>query len=147
MALSNRISGAIFGLSPVTVTMLVGIGLQGIAECFLSPRYLEYASRQAPPGQEGLYLGYAHLNTFVAWLTGFIASGYLLDAFCPDPAKLSPADKAQRLEAVAGRATMPAQYAHAHYIWYVFAGVGVTAFVALLVFAKVTRPARAPAPS
>jgi dipeptide/tripeptide permease len=143
MALSPSLSGAILGIHPVTVMMILGIGLMGIAECFLSPRYLELASRQAPPGQEGLYLGYAQLNTFVAWLAGFIASGYLLDAFCPDPAKLSDADRAQRLEAIAGRATMPAPYAHAHYIWYFFAAVGATAFAALLVFARVTREKRA----
>ena len=34
---------------------------------------------------------------------------------------------------------MPAAYAHAHYIWYVFSAVGVLAFIALLVFQRVTR--------
>jgi len=37
-----------------------------------------------------LYLGYQHLTTFVAWLVGLIAAGYLLEAFCPDPRKLDP---------------------------------------------------------
>jgi Na+/melibiose symporter-like transporter len=60
---------------PVTIAMILGISLQGFAECFLSPRYLEYASKQAPPGQEGLYMGYAHINTFFAWFTGFVMSG------------------------------------------------------------------------
>ena len=74
---------------PVTIAMVLGISLQGFAECFLAPRYLEFASKQAPPGQEGLYLGYAHLNTFFAWFVGFVLSGYLLEAFCPDPGTLS----------------------------------------------------------
>ncbi len=39
----------------------------------------------------GLYLGYQHLTTFVAWLAGFIAAGVLLNAFCPDPRTLEPA--------------------------------------------------------
>lgn len=145
MALSPQLGGSVelFGwaLHPITVMMVLGIALQGLAECFLSPRYLEFASKQAPGGQEGLYLGYAHLNTFVAWLVGWIVSGYLLDAFCPDPRLLSEADQAQRLAALAGEATMPAAYAHAHYIWFVFFGIGVTAFVALLIFQAVTRRA------
>lgn len=130
---------------PVTIAMVMGIALQGFAECFLSPRYLEFASKQAPPGQEGLYMGYAYINTFFAWFVGFVLSGYLLEAFCPDPAKLSAADQAARLAAIAGQGSMPAAYAHAHVIWWVFASVGVVAFSALLVLQQSTR--RSPAAS
>ncbi|MBI5493770.1 MAG: MFS transporter [Deltaproteobacteria bacterium] len=126
-------------LHPITVMMLLGIALQGLAECFLSPRYLEFASRQAPKGQEGLYMGYSNLNTFFAWLFGFIISGYLLQAFCPDPKTLSAAAQAQRLASLAGNGPMPAEYAHAHYLWFAFSAVGVTALIALLVFRAVTR--------
>jgi len=115
--------------NPLTLMMILGIALTGVAECFLSPKYLEFASKQAPPGQEGLYLGYSNLNVFVAWFFGFIASGYLLDAFCPDPKKLGIASPAQ----------MPQAYAHAHYLWYAFAAIGAVALLALLLFAAVTR--------
>jgi hypothetical protein len=118
--------------------MVFGIALQGLAECFLSPRYLEYASKQAPPGQEGLYLGYSHLNVFVAWFAGFVLSGYLIDAFCPDPRLLSEADQARRLAALAGQGAMPEAYAHAHYIWYAFFAIGAAGFLMLLVFQAVT---------
>jgi dipeptide/tripeptide permease len=127
------------GVHPVTIAMVTGIALQGFAECFLSPRYLEFASKLAPAGQEGLYMGYAHLNTFFAWFLGFILSGYLLDAFCPDPARLSAADQAMRLAALAGNGPFPAAYAHAHVIWWVFAGVGVTAFAALMILQRTAR--------
>ena len=137
MSLSGGMTGQITilgaALHPVTVLMVLGIALQGFAECFLSPRYLEFASKQAPPGQEGLYMGYSHLHTFFAWLVGFILSGYLLDAFCPDPKKLAA-------QGITGEA-FTAAYAHAHYIWYVFAGIGAAAFVALVLFAWVTRAA------
>jgi len=136
------ISAIIMGLSgligSITVAMILGIALQGLAECFLSPRYYEYASKLAPRGQEGLYMGYAHVNVFFAWFFGFILSGYLLDAFCPDPAKLSAADQAARLAAIAGNGAMPAAYAHAHVIWWVFAGVGVLALTALLILQGVS---------
>jgi dipeptide/tripeptide permease len=124
---------------PVTVAMILGISLQGFAECFLSPRYLEFASKQAPPGQEGLYMGYAHINTFFAWFTGFVLSGYLLDAFCPDPARLPAPDQAARLAALAGNGAMPAAYAQAHIIWWVFASVGATAFIALMILQRSAR--------
>jgi dipeptide/tripeptide permease len=142
MSLSPLLPGSVpvlgVALHPVTVMMVLGIALQGFGECFLSPRYLEYASKQAPPGQEGLYLGYAHLNIFFAWLAGFAVSGYLLEAFCPDPKTLPAAEQAQRLAALEGRGPMPAAYANAHHIWTVFALIGVTAFVLLLVFRAAT---------
>jgi hypothetical protein len=134
MGFSTRIGSmaAVAGIAthPVTIAMVLGISLQGFAECFLSPRYLEFASKQALPGQEGLYMGYAHINTFFAWFVGFVLSGYLLDAFCPDPARLPAADQAARLAALAGHGPIPAAYAEAHVIWWVFAGVGVVAFAA-----------------
>jgi dipeptide/tripeptide permease len=120
-----------FAVHPLTLMMVVGIAVMALAECFLSPKYLEYASKQAPPGQEGLYMGYSHLNTFFAWLLGFIASGYLLDAYCPDPKKL--------LAAGMSADQIHAAYAHAPYLWLVFAGVGFAAFLGLLLFAWLTR--------
>ncbi|HGY56408.1 MAG TPA: MFS transporter [Caldithrix abyssi] len=115
----------LFSLHPITVMLIVGIALQGLAESFLSPRFLEYASKQAPKGEEGLYMGYSHLTTFFAWLFGFAASGYLLDEYCPDPRTLT----AEQL---------PHAYDHAHYIWYFFALVGLGAFLLLQIFRYVT---------
>ena len=127
-----------FDLHPITVMLGVGIALQGLAECFLSPRYLEYASKQAPDGEVGLYMGYAHLNTFFAWIFGFAISGYLLEAFCPNPTTLSAAAQQQRLEALSNRAPMPEAYANAHYIWYFFAGIGLLAFLGLMIYRYIT---------
>jgi dipeptide/tripeptide permease len=143
MATSHLFTGnvMVFGASvhPITLTMVIGIAIQGFAECFLSPKYLEFASKQAPAGREGLYLGYAHMNTFFAWLFGFIFAGYMLKTFCPDPSRLSPELQAQHTAWLAGHAAMPSVYAHAHYLWYAFAGVGALSLVAMLVFMKVTR--------
>jgi hypothetical protein len=143
MATSHLFAGnvMIFGTSvhPITLMMVIGIAIQGFAECFLSPKYLEFASKQAPAGREGLYLGYAHMNTFFAWLFGFIFAGYLLKSYCPDPSRLSPELQAQHTAWLAGQAPMPAVYAHAHYLWYAFAGVGALSLVAMLVFTAVTR--------
>lgn len=137
-ATGRSVSLWLFSLHPITVMVGVGIGLQGLAECFLSPKFLEYASKQAPEGEVGLYLGYQHLTTFFAWLFGFGIAGYLLDAYCPDPETLSEAAQVQWEAAIAGTATMPQAYAHAHYIWYVFTGIGFAAFFGLLIFKFVT---------
>ncbi len=131
---------AIFGLHfhPITVMLIIGIMFQGLAECFLSPRYYEYASRQAPKGEEGLYMGYSHLHTAIAWPLGFILSGYLLDAYCPDPRTLPAEVYTQWQQAIANGTELPAAYANAHYLWYYYAVIGVVAFCALLVFRFVT---------
>jgi MFS family permease len=73
----------IFGIDvhPITFMMVIGIAIQGLAECFLSPKWLEFASKQAPRGKEGVFLGFAHINTFFAWMFGFIFSGYLLKKY------------------------------------------------------------------
>ncbi len=134
-----------FSLHPITVMMIIGIALQGLAECFLSPRYYEFASKQAPKGEEGLYLGYAHLHTFFAWLLGFIISGYLLDKYCPDPKKILNSDMILKIEqnGIDPKTLLtPEQFAqyygNAHYIWYYFAAIGFGALILILIFRWVT---------
>ena len=103
--------------------MIIGIVLQGLAECFISPRYFEFFSLQAPKGEEGLYLGFGHLHSFLASLLGFGLSGYLLTAYCPDPNTVPP-----ELLATA--------YDKAHFIWLYFSGIGFIAGIALLLYQK-----------
>jgi dipeptide/tripeptide permease len=88
--LGSGVAIGAFTLHPLVLVFIVGIALQGFAECFLSPKWLEYVSKQAPKGEIGLYLGYSHLTTFFAWLFGFILAGYLLQGYCPDPKTFSP---------------------------------------------------------
>lgn len=135
----------LFHLHPITVMLVVGIALQGLAECFLSPRYYEFASKQAPKGEEGLYLGYAHLHTFFAWLIGFIISGYLLNTYCPDPRKILTGAQLAKVNQTGMDPKLlltPEQfsqyYGNAHQIWYYFAAIGFVAFLLLLVFKWVT---------
>lgn len=117
-------SVSIFGLfsaHPITVMLILGIVVQGLAECFISPRYLEFFSLQAPKGEEGLYLGFSHLHSFLSSILGFGISGYLLTAYVPDPATLT----AQQLVTA---------YDKAYMVWYYFAAIGLTAGVALLFY-------------
>ena len=139
MASGNMIGGSepILGLHPVAFMMVVGIAIQGMAESFISPRFLEYFSLQAPKGEEGMYLGFSHLHSFLASLLGFVTSGFLLDAFCPAPRTLSVAEQAQYAAAMAGEGPMPEAYAHAHYLWFVFVGIAVVSAVSLVIYGRV----------
>ncbi|MEM6993340.1 MAG: MFS transporter [Myxococcota bacterium] len=140
MASGNFVGGGeIFGMHPVAFMMIVGIAFQGLAESFISPRFLEYFSRQAPRGEEGLYLGFSHLHSFLSSLFGFVTSGFLLERYVPDPKTLSEADQAQRLAALAGQGEMPEAYAHAHYLWFVFVGIAVVSAVSLVIYGRVVK--------
>ncbi len=134
----STVDFGLFALHPMTLMVIIGIALQGVAECFLSPKWLEFASKQAPEGEVGLYMGYMHLSSVFAYLFGFIIAGFMLNAYCPDPTTLSPEVYQQWQAAIETGSPLPAAYEHAHWIWYVFAAVGATAFAALLVFKFVT---------
>jgi hypothetical protein len=128
MAAGNMLgAGEILGLHPVAFMMIVGIAFQGLAESFISPRFLEYFSLQAPKGEEGLYLGFSHLHSFISSLIGFGLSGFLLDRFCPAPEKFATA------------AQWEAAKVHAHYIWFIFVGIALTSAVGLIIFGYVTK--------
>ncbi len=119
----------IITMHPITLMMIIGIAIQGLAECFISPRFLEYFALQAPKGNEGLYMGFSHLHSFFSALIGFTMSGFLLDAYCPDP-KTLPAGLSEVEKA--------AYYADAHVIWFYFVGIAIFAAIALFIFKIVT---------
>ncbi len=76
MACGNLLGNdLITGMSNITLMMVVGIVVQALAECFISPRYLEYFSLQAPKGEEGMYLGFSHLHSFLSSIFGFWSGG------------------------------------------------------------------------
>ena len=129
MASGNMVgNGLILGMHPIAFMMVAGIAVQGLAETFISPRYLEYFSLQAPKGEEGLYLGFSHLHSFFSWLIAFAMSGHLLERYCPDP------------ENFASHAEWAEAAQHAHYIWFVFVGVAIVSVIALVIYGKVVKP-------
>ncbi|MBL7996685.1 MFS transporter [bacterium] len=113
-----------FAAHPVTIMLIAGIVVQALAESFISPRYFEFFSLQAPKGEEGLYLGFGHLHSFLASILGFGLSGYLLTIYCPDPHTLTPDQ-------------MATAYLDANYIWYYFAVIGLLAAAALFIYEKI----------
>ncbi len=118
-------SMTILGMHPVAFMMIIGIVFQGFAETFISPRFLEFFSLQAPKGEEGMYLGFSHLHSFLSSIFGFGLSGYLLSRYCPEPTEF--ATRELWLEASA----------NAHYIWYYFAAIALVSAIALIIYGKV----------
>lgn len=128
MSFGNQIGPHyILGMHPVAFMMIIGIAMQALAECFISPRFLEYFSKQSPKGEEGLYLGFSHLHSFFSYLFAFGLSGFLLEKYCPDPKGFSS-------QAEYATATVDA-----HYIWYVFVGIGLISAIALVIYGQVVR--------
>lgn len=131
MASGNLLHGTVdlgfVSFHPVAFMMIVGIVFQGLAESFISPRFLEFFSLQAPRGEEGMYLGFSHLHSFISSILGFGLSGYLLDAYCPDPRKFTSHEAWQ------------AAAVNAHYIWYVFAAIALFSAISLVIYGKVVR--------
>jgi len=112
-------------MHPVALMMIIGIALQALGESFISPRFLEFFSLQAPKGEEGLYLGFSHLHSFFASVLGFGLSGYLLSKYCPDP-RLFENHEAWEAASV-----------NAHYIWYYFAAIALVSAISLIIYGKV----------
>lgn len=129
MASGNMLDGSstILGMHPVAFMMVVGIVFQGLAETFISPRFLEYFSLQAPKGEEGLYLGFSHLHSFLSSILGFGLSGFLLSKYCPEPTLFSTHEE------------WVAASAHAHYIWYYFGAIALVSAFALIIYGQVVK--------
>ena len=63
---------------PMVVATLVAVALGEITQ---SPRYYEYISRLAPPGQQGTYMGFAFLPIGIGSLVGGPFGGFLIHHF------------------------------------------------------------------
>ena len=129
MASGNMLdsSQTILSMHPVAFMMVVGIVFQGLAETFISPRFLEYFSLQAPKGEEGLYLGFSHLHSFLSSIFGFGISGFLLSKYCPEPALFASHEE------------WLAASANAHYIWYYFGAIALVSAFALIIYGRVVK--------
>ncbi len=86
-----------------------------IGEVTQASRYYEYCSRLAPPGQQGLYMGYAFLPIAIGYFIGATLGGYLVDEF---GAVLRAPDR----------------------MWWVIVAVGVLTAVLMWIYGKIVKP-------
>jgi dipeptide/tripeptide permease len=113
----SSLSWLILAFHPTTMGFIGALVVLALGEITQSARYYEYISRLAPPGQQGLYMGYAFLpigiGSFIAGLLG----GYLLHYF---------GDVLHR----------PQQ------MWWVVTAVGIAGAVLMVVYDKVFKPGK-----
>ena len=102
---------------PATVMALVVLAT---GEMILSPRYYEYVSRLAPPGQQGTYLGFAFVPIGIGSLVGGPLGGWLV----------------HRYVEVLHRQAM---------VWWWFSGIGVASAALLWIYDLAVKPVQATA--
>jgi len=66
---------------PAVWTAVVALMIVALGEIIQSPRYYEYISRLAPPGQQGTYMGFAFLPIGIGSLIGGRFGGWILHNF------------------------------------------------------------------
>ncbi|MBZ5562365.1 MAG: MFS transporter [Acidobacteriia bacterium] len=113
--LISSLSWLILALYPTTVGLIGSLVVLALGEITQSARYYEYVSRLAPPGQQGLYMGYAFLPIAIGYFIAGPLGGYLLHYF---------GDILRR----------PQQ------MWWVVTAVGIVGTVLMLAYDRVFRP-------
>jgi dipeptide/tripeptide permease len=103
----------IIGISPSIPTIAAGIVAFAIGEMIQAPRYYEYISEIAPPGQQGLFQGYAFLPIAVARFVGDPLGGWLYQS-----------------SKTAGRPEM---------VWFALIGVGILATFCMFLHNRLVR--------
>ena len=116
--LISSLSWLILAIHPTTAGFIASLVVLALGEITQSARYYEYISRLAPPGQQGLYMGYAFLPIAIGYFIAGPLGGYLLHYF---------GDVLHR----------PQQ------MWYVVTGIGLAGAVLMVVYDKVFKPGEA----
>jgi dipeptide/tripeptide permease len=108
-------SWLILAFRPTVWGAIISLFVLALGEIIQSPRYYEYISRLAPPGQQGTYMGFAFLPIGIGSLIGGWFGGTLVHHFgevLHDPRK----------------------------IWWVVSGVGLGTAALLWIYDKTVRP-------
>ena len=79
--LVTAVGWLIIGSFPAVWTAVLSLVIVAFGEIIQSPRYYEYISRLAPPGQQGTYMGFAFLPIGIGSLVGGWTAGKLLHHF------------------------------------------------------------------
>ena len=77
-ALISALGWLIVASHPAVWAVVLSIFVVALGEIVLSPRYYEYVSRLAPPGQQGTYMGFAFVPIGIGSLAGGWLGGQLM---------------------------------------------------------------------
>ncbi len=118
--LITSLSWLILAFHPTVLACYVTIFVLALGEIIHQPRYYEYISRLAPPGQQGTYMGFAFLPLGIGSLIGGWFGGRVMHHYA-------------EIE------HHPAQS------WYIITGVGVLTAALLLIYDRLVKPTDQPA--
>ena len=76
-----RIFGMDGNVDPAAPMLILALVVLALGEITQSPRYYEYVSQLAPPGREGLFMGYAFLPIAIGYFIAGVLGGKLLHYF------------------------------------------------------------------
>jgi len=114
--LITSLAWLILAFQPTVVGAVLSIFVLALGEITQQPRYYEYISRLAPPGQQGTYMGFAFLPIGIGSLIGGWFGGRVMHHF--------------------GEVAHQPQRA-----WWVISGVGVLTALLLWIYDRVIKPA------
>lgn len=114
----TSISWLLLAFRPSITGVVLSLIVLALGEIIQSPRYYEYISRLAPPGQQGTYMGFAFLPIGIGSLVGGWFGGQLAHHY--------------------GEVT-----GHPRNLWLAVTAVGLITAVALAIYNQIVRPVQA----
>ena len=120
--LITAVGWLVIGARPSVWAAVVTLAIVAFGEIIQSPRYYEYISRLAPPGQQGTYMGFAFLPIGIGSLLGGWIAGKLLHHF--GEVKHQP-----------------------EIMWWIVTAIGVLTAIALWIYDKTISPRTRPSSS
>jgi dipeptide/tripeptide permease len=114
----TSLSWVILALKPTVWGAVLSLFVLALGEIIQSPRYYEYISRLAPPGQQGTYMGFAFLPIGIGSLIGGWFGGRLLHHY--------------------GEVTRQPRR-----MWFAVTAVGLATTLALWIYNRIFRPVQA----
>ncbi|MBU0984761.1 MAG: MFS transporter [candidate division Zixibacteria bacterium] len=155
--------GLVFaGFTTAGYLCMAGILVFSVGEMLSSPKMNEYLGVIAPPGEKGLYMGYANVPQGIGWGLGSVVAGHVYDNL-GDKANLaidymaknlgvSGIDRPEAMNKLVELTGMTHQEAtnmlwdayEPYRLWYRFAAIGIASAIAMLFYAKWVKKSEAP---
>jgi POT family proton-dependent oligopeptide transporter len=113
--LVSSLAWLVVAFQPTVLGAVLSIFVLALGEMIQAPRYYEYISRLAPPGQQGTYMGFAFLPIGIGSLIGGWFGGRVMHQFG------EVAHQPQR-------------------VWWVISGVGILTALLLWIYDRIVKP-------
>lgn len=142
------------GFMTAGIVCLIGILVFSLGEMLSSPKMNEYLGVIAPPGEKGLYMGYANVPQGIGWALGSVVAGHAYDQF-GDKANLAidylaknfnitGIDRTEAMNKLVEVTGMSHQEAtnvlwdayDPYQLWYRFMAIGIASAIAMLFYAR-----------